>query len=302
MKQLNIILLFFLVMLMSMSCQTKRTQSLNVAVFDTQAHRGGRGLMPENTIPAMLDAIDRGVYTLELDLQVSKDKQVIVSHDPYFNEKITTTPDGKYLTKKESRKALLYEMTYPQIERYDVGVKTNPDFPLKKNIEAQIPLLSELIKETERYAKDKNRVMHYNIEIKTTKEGDGIQHPTVDEFVDLALDVIKAENISERTMIQSFDPRVLQLLYQKYPAMTTSYLVNYREKKSVSELIESLGFTPNVYSPDYRHVTLELVNYCHFKNIKVIPWTVNDIDTMKGLKTMGVDGVITDYPDLFEKL
>lgn len=302
MKYLNLLLYSLFIATMTISCSTTQKKSLNMATFDTQAHRGGRGLMPENTIPAMLDAIDRGVYTLELDLQISKDKKVLVSHDPYFNEKITTTPDGKYLTKAESRKALLYKLPYSEIEKYDVGLKTNSDFPRKKNIEANVPLLSELIKKAEQHAKDKNRVMHYNIEIKATEKGDNKEHPPVDEFVDLALQVIKAGGISERTMMQSFDTRVLQILHKKYPETATSYLVNYKEKKTVSELIESLGFTPNVYSPDYRHVTPELVSYCHSKNVKVIPWTVNDIETMKKLKSMKVDGIISDYPDLFNQL
>ncbi|MBD8389111.1 glycerophosphodiester phosphodiesterase family protein [Dysgonomonas sp. BGC7] len=285
-----------------MSCNIVKNESSDQTVFDMQAHRGGRGLMPENTIEAMLDAIDRGVYTLELDLQISKDKQVIVSHDPYFNEKITTTYDGTYLTKKESRKTLLYKMTYAEIQKYDIGQKTNPDFPRKKNIQAHVPLLSELIREAEKYAKGKNMVMHYNIEIKATEKGDYVEHPPIDEFVDLALKTIKTNNISERTIIQSFDVRVLRLLHNKYPTMKTSYLVNYKEKKPVSKLIDLLGFTPNIYSPDYRHITDELVSYCHSRNIKVIPWTVNDIETMNRLRLMKVDGVITDYPDLFEQL
>lgn len=258
--------------------------------------------MPENTIPAMIDAIDRGVYTLEMDLQISKDKQVVVSHDPYFNEKITTTPAGKHLTKKESRKTLLYKMPYSKIEKYDVGIKTNPDFPRKKNISARVPLLSELIKEAEQHAKGKKHEIHYNIEIKATGKGDNVEHPPVEEFVDLALQVIRDSKISERTMIQTFDTRVLQLIHQKYPDMATSYLVNYKEKRTVEELIDALGFVPDVFSPDYRHVTPQLIAYCHSRNMKVITWTINDLETIQRLKEMGVDGVISDFPDLFEQL
>lgn len=302
MKNSSLYISCLLVIITIAGCASIKKQNTIDTAFDTQAHRGGRGLMPENTIEAMKDAIDRNVRTLEMDLQISKDKQVIVSHDPYFNEKITTTPDGEFLTKKESRKALLYNLPYSEIKKYDVGMKTNPDFPHKKNTPARVPLLSELINETEAHAKAKNRLMQYNIEIKATESGDYSEHPPVEEFVNLALKVIIDGQISKRTMIQSFDTRVLQILHQKYPDMATSYLVNYKEKRSVSELVSALGFTPNVFSPDYRHVTAELVSYCHSLNMKVIPWTVNDIETMKSLKVMNVDGIITDYPDLFDQL
>src|SRR5829696_9647476 len=111
-----------------LACHTSNKamkEELNIA-FDKEGHRGCRGLMPENTIPAMLKAIDLDVTTLEMDLNVSADKQVVVSHDPYFNEKITTTPEGKSLTKAEAVTRLLYSMRYDSIRKYDVGLKPHP--------------------------------------------------------------------------------------------------------------------------------------------------------------------------------
>ncbi len=90
--------------------------SVELPQFDKQGHRGCRGLMPENTIPAMLKAIDLGVTTLEMDAVISKDKQVVVSHDPYFNADITTTPEGKTLSKAEAEKLLLYALNYDNIK------------------------------------------------------------------------------------------------------------------------------------------------------------------------------------------
>src|SRR4051794_38688391 len=105
------------------------SQSKSVSKLDLQAHRGGRGLMPENTIPAMENAIDLGVTTLEMDVVISKDNKVVVSHDPYFNEIITTTPEGAFLTKDSAPRYLLYLMPYDSIKKFDVGSKPHPDFP-----------------------------------------------------------------------------------------------------------------------------------------------------------------------------
>lgn len=265
--------------------------------FETHAHRGNRGGQPENTIVSMIDAMDIGVTTLEMDLQITKDKKVIVSHDAYFNQNITTTPDGKFLTGDEARNRILYTMTYDSISKYDVGLKPNPNFPLKKNIAAKKPLLSDLLSATEAHAKEKNISIHYNIEIKSRPNDDGIQHPPVEEFVDLAMEVISKAGIESRTIIQSFDSRALQVMHRKYPNMKLSYLIEKNDKQTVDDIIEQLGFVPEVLSPLYTLVTPAMVNSCHSKNIKVIPWTVNDMAEMKNLKDMGVDGLISDYPD-----
>lgn len=283
--------------------QSKQTETVKTYSLDEQAHRGGRGLMPENTIPAMLDAIDRDVTTLELDLQITKDKQVIVSHDPYFNEKITTTPEGKHLTKEESRAAILYNMTYGEIKKYDVGIKENPDFPEQKKMEAVKPLLSELVAASETHAKEKGKSMYYNIEIKSSeKKETEKQHPPVEEFVDLAMAVIKDGGIAERTIVQSFDIRALQILHKKYPEMMTSYLVDKKVKGTLDEQFEALGFIPHTYSPHQDLVTPELIKECHDKNVKVVSWSVNKLETMQKEYDWGIDGIITDYPNLFEEL
>lgn len=271
-------------------------------MFDKEAHRGGRGLMPENTIPAMLHAIDLDVTTLEMDTHISKDGQVVVSHDPYFNENITTTPEGKSLTKEEARQRILYTMPYDSIAKYDVGLKPYPTFPQQKKIAVHKPLLSALIDATEAKAKQKGKNIAYNIEIKSKQDGDGKLHPPVDEFVDLVMQVINDKGIASRTIIQSFDPRALQVVHRKYPQVATSLLIEANEKRSLDDQLQQLGFTPSVYSPNSALVTSSLVQQCHNKNIKVIPWTVNDFAEMKRLKRMGVDGIISDYPNLFSEL
>jgi len=250
----------------------------------------------------MLNAIDLDVTTLEMDTHISSDKQVLVSHDPYFNENITTTPEGNYLTKAEAAKRLLYTMPYDSIKKYDVGLKPYADFPRQKKIAASKPLLAGLLDTTEAYAKQKGKTILYNIEIKSKPAGDGKKHPPVDEYVDLVMNVIKQKDIESRVTIQSFDVRALQAVHKKYPNTITSLLIEGNDKRSLSEQINELGFTPSVYSPNEALVTPDLIKQCHEQNITVIPWTVNSIEEIKRLKQMGVDGVISDYPDLFAQL
>ena len=152
MKRTNgiLVLLFFMV-----ACHTAKNTTVipDARPLDLQGHRGCRGLMPENTIPAMIRAIDLRVFTLELDVVISADKKVVVSHDVFFHENITTTPEGKFLTKSEAAKRLLYTMPYDSIRRYDVGMKPHPDFPRQQKMAVYKPLLSELLDSTQAYAR-----------------------------------------------------------------------------------------------------------------------------------------------------
>jgi len=290
--------------LLFFSCNTgnKMTRTTVSISFDKQGHRGSRGLMPENTIPAMFKAIDFGVNTLEMDVVISADKKVVVSHDPYFNENITTTPEGKLLTKAEAGKRLLYTMPYDSIRKYDVGLKPHPDFTRQQKIPAYKPLLAELLIATESYAVNKKTAMAYNIEIKSKPENDGKKHPPIEEFTDLVMAEINAQHVANRTTVQSFDPRALQVMHKKYPTISTSLLMEGTDKRTLAAQLEELGFIPTTYSPHFSLVTAALIKQCHEKNIKVIPWTVNNLAQMQRFKDMGTDGIITDYPDLFKQL
>jgi glycerophosphoryl diester phosphodiesterase len=286
------------------SCSSTKQNSspVNSNQFDKQGHRGCRGLMPENTIPAMLKAIDLDVTTLEMDLGISKDKKVVVSHDPYFNDAITTPPSGQALSKAEAQKLLLYQMNYDSIKKYDVGLKPHPLYPQQQKLAVSKPLLYDLIDASETHAASKGKKMLYNIEIKSTPAGDGKKHPPVEEFVDLAMAVINQKGIAGRVTIQSFDPRALQVMHRKHPGSSTALLIEDDDKRTLNEQLQQLGFTSSIYSPHFSLVNAELVKQCHDKNMKVIPWTVNNLEEMKRLIALGVDGIISDYPDLFVKL
>jgi glycerophosphoryl diester phosphodiesterase len=283
------------------SCVSVKKSTMPGSSFDFEGHRGSRGLMPENTIPAMKAGIDNGITTVELDAIITKDNKVVVSHDPYFSDVITTTPDGKYLTKKEAEKLALYKMTYDEIEKYDVGMKPHPGFPQQQKIKVHKPLLSVLIDSVESYAASKGKLIRYNIEIKSKSTTDGIYHPAPEPFSELLIDVLKDKHILDRTVIQSFDVRPLQYIHAKYPSIKLSYLVEATAAPLQDE-ISKLGFIPDTYSPNFAIVTKELVQQCHQKGIKVLPWTVDTVSEMKRLIVMGVDGIITDYPNLFAEL
>ena len=266
--------------------------------FDFQAHRGGRGLMPENTIPAMLAVMENGtVTTLEMDLAVTKDKQVVVSHDPTLNPIITTKADGTFIKANEFT---IYQMDYVQLQKFDVGLKVHPVYPQQKKLAVAIPTLNDLVDSVELKGKSIGRQMFYNIEIKSVDGKDIIEHPAPDEFVELVVNLIKQKNIDSRTTIQSFDIRPLKVLHQKYPTIQIAYLVEGKGAGDVKMKIDLLGYKPNIYSPEYKYVTKETVEYCHANNMKIIPWTVNTKNEMDALIALGVDGLITDYPNLLK--
>lgn len=270
--------------------------------FDKQGHRGCRGLMPENTVPAMIHALGLGVTTLEMDVVITKDKKVILSHEPWFGEEITTKPDGSYMGPREERKYNIYWMTYEQTKDFDVGLKPHPRFPRQQKMKVTKPLLADVIDSVNKDMMTRRRPFpYYNIETKTNPEGDGVFTPKPDEFVELLMTVIKEKHIEDNVIIQSFDFRTLKYLHEKYPTIKTAALVEATDKRSADDIIKELGFKPTIYSPAYQLVNTGIINKYHEQGIKVIPWTVNDKTKIGELKKLGVDGIITDYPDLFNE-
>jgi glycerophosphoryl diester phosphodiesterase len=292
--------MYLLILLMNFSLVSLAQSSSNMEQLDKQGHRGCRGLYPENTIPGFLKAIDLGVTTLEMDLVITKDKKVILSHEPFFNHEITTLPNGEYVSESNERELNIYKMLYSEVKKYDVGQKAHPRFLQQQKIKANKPLLTEVIDSVEMHAKTNNKQpLFYNIETKIQPQTDNVYHPEPQEFVDLIMAVILEKKIQNRVIVQSFDSRSLQYLHQKYPSVKTALLVEAFDKKSFEKQIEDLGFTPTIYSPAQELVDLNLVQECRSKKIKLIPWTVNDLETIRRFVALGVDGIITDYPNLF---
>ncbi|MDZ4795277.1 MAG: glycerophosphodiester phosphodiesterase [Bacteroidota bacterium] len=297
---------FFIAMIFMGCSNQKKLQaplpSNGEVIFDKQGHRGCRGLMPENTVPAMLKALDLGVTTLEMDVVITKDKKVLLSHEQWFGKEITTKPNGSFIGEREERTYNIYWMTYEQTKTFDVGMKPHPRFPQQEKIKVTKPLLADVIDSVKKDMMTRRRPFpYYNIETKSNPELDGVFQPKPDEFVELLLAVIKEKQIEDHVIIQSFDFRTLQYLHQHYPEIKTAMLVEDTDKRSFAEQLKALGFTPTIYSPAYQLVNEKLIESCHKQNIKIIPWTVNEKAKIVELKKMGVDGIISDYPNLFNE-
>lgn len=267
-----------------------------IPTFDLQGHRGARGLRPENTVPAFLIALDSGVTTVELDLAVTKDKQIVVSHEPWMSSSICLQPDGSPIDAKAERTFNIYEMTYAEVAAFDCGSKGNEKFPEQVKMKAAKPLLKDVVIAIEHYIK--SHLLYeadYNIEIKTSPAGDNKFHPTPELFSDLVYNLIDQYLPLDRVVIQSFDFRVLKYWHQKYPDIRLSALVE--NTKTVDANLRSLGFKPSVYSPHYKLLTKQKIDYLQQQKIRVIPWTVNEVSDMRKMLEWKVDGFITDYPD-----
>jgi len=269
--------------------------------FDVQGHRGARGIMPENTIRGMIKALELGVTTLEMDIVISKDKQAVVSQEPYFNHEFSLTPTGKTISFKDEKKYNIYKMDYAEVKKFDVGLKVHPRFPGQQKITAYKPLLGALIDSVEAFVKlNKLPKPAYNIETKLIRKGDGEFQPSPEEYVEIIMEIVKKKKLEKRVIIQSFDVRTLQYLHQKYPKMRTSLGID--EKEDFENNIANLGFKPTIYSPYSVLVGKNLVDKCHAAGVKIIPWTVNSVKDIEYLMGLGVDGIITDYPNLMGQI
>ena len=274
----------------------KKEKKMEVQQLDIQGHRGARGLMPENTVPAFLEALKIGVTTLELDLAVTKDKQLLVSHEPYMSAEICLDSLGNEIAKEDELAHNIYQMTYAQVKSFDCGTKIHPRFPDQQKFKVRKPLLKKVVAAAnEFFGEESHRKIHYNIEIKSAPQGDDLYHPAPAEFSDLVYDFIQENMDASLVNVQSFDFRVLQYFHEIYPDIVLAVLIE--NNKSIEENLNDLGFIPEIYSCDFKLLKEKDIVLLQEKNMKVIPWTVNEIDDMQRLIDWGVDGIITDYPD-----
>lgn len=277
------------------------SSNLFAQTFENIAHRGGAGLLPENSIPAFLNALDSNATVLELDVVITKDNQVIVSHEPYISSDYCLYANGDEISKSNEKNLNIYEMNFEEVQKFDCGSKGKNDKEPLQRVPTNKPLLSEVIKEVERHVKNFTQYeVDYLIEIKSTEKGDDINHPEPGQFSDLVYEVIDAYLPLSRVVIQSFDFRVLKYWHETYPEVRLSALV--ASIRSDDAVLKSLGFVPYGYSPYFKLIRRRTIRNLHKKGIKVIPWTINDEKDMDKMMNWGVDGIITDYPDLLNKL
>ena len=291
----------------------------SAAAFDHQGHRGARGLLPENTLPSFQKALDLGVDTLECDMAITRDGVVVIHHDLWLNPDITRGPDGKWL---EQRGKAIVEMTYAELQKYDVGrIKPGTDyareFPDQVGLDGvRIPKLSDLF---DLVKKSGNENVNLNCE---TKVNPFQPQATLDprEFTRLAIAEIRKSGMAERTMVHSFYWDTLQLIQKEAPEIRTVYVVNQRSidarrgpggspwlanfdpsryGNSIPKAVKAAG--GRILSVHHPLVTPALLEEARALGVAVLPWTVNDVPTINKLLDMGVDGIITDRPDLVQQ-
>lgn len=264
--------------------------------FDLQGHRGARGLAPENTIPAFRRALELGVMTLEMDVAIAGDGTVVVSHEPWMAPDKCVTPAGNRIT--DGKQHNIHEMPYEDVAAYDCGSLKLADFPEQKPQPAPKPRLRDVVQMAEAYVEAHDRdPVFYNVEVKSRPEWDGRFHPEPETFVERVLAAVTSERVAPRTTIQSFDPRSLEAVHRQNVPVRTALLVGWSGDDGLAANLAALSFAPDIYSPDARLVDEDLVAAVHERGLQLIPWTVNEPAAMKRLLRLGVDGLITDYPD-----
>ena len=300
--------------------------------FDVQGHRGTRGLGPENTLPAFAKALEIGVDTLELDVGVTKDGVMVVAHDPWLNPNLARGPDGRWL---DARGANLADLTYEEVLRYDVG-RLKPGTAYAKAFPDQVPVdgtriprLSELFALVKRSGQ---RTVRFNIETKISPLAP--QETLAPEpFARKLIAEIRAAGMASRSTIQSFDWRTLQVAQKLAPEIPTVYLTaqgaydtictgagagnartdprdcgpsawtagfQLKDHGSVPKMVKAAGGA--VWSPRYNDIDAASVKEAHALGLEVIVWTVNSPETIAKMLDLGVDGIISDRPDLVKKM
>lgn len=264
--------------------------------FDVQGHRGARGYYPENSIEGFKYAVELGVRTLEMDLVINKDDVVIVSHEPYMSADICLDSLGGPVSKDEELLLNIYKMSLEDIERFDCGSRMHVFFPEQIKMKTRKPTFASVVEEVEKLTDRRSlNPVKYNLEIKSKTGWEGKYHPEPVAFVKLVVEEAKRLGILDRVMIQSFDVRPLIAVSELYPSVPIALLVDNTE--GVHANLDKLGIHPEVYSPDYRLLDERSMAELRTMEVRVIPWTVNDSIDIDRMMRLGVDGIISDYPD-----
>ncbi|NTV16935.1 MAG: glycerophosphodiester phosphodiesterase [Chlorobiaceae bacterium] len=264
--------------------------------FEIQAHRGARALFPENTLQAFCHAAELGIRVLELDLVVSKDLQIVVSHDPWLSAPLCADPEGHPLSSEDRQRYILYDMMYADIALFDCGLP-HPSFPGQVHFPTFKPLLSSVFHEVDAYmasAGMKERMI-FNLEIKSWSDKDGLYHPPPDRYAALVLQLVEAAGLWSRVRIQSFDFRVVREAWRLNPRLCYGLLIDHTINPD--RFLLDPGFLPCYVNPHFSLVDQEMTDTLHDQGIRMIPWTVNRTEEMLAMRQIGADGIITDYPE-----
>jgi glycerophosphoryl diester phosphodiesterase len=263
-------------------------------------HRGSRGLEPENSLKAFQKAFQLGARGLEMDLFITKDGEVVVTHDATISPDLCLMPNGKPVSAKKSQRLKIYNLLLEEIKPYDCGSKPNPRFPEQENTEAHIPLLVEVVRQANNFAGAGEEAVQLFIEFKSDAATDNVYHPEPHFFVKRTLEVLRKENALEQTILLSFDKRCLQEARRQQPDIQIG--LSLENPAALENELDTLGFLPNVLCPLHRELNSELLRFSGKHGLAVVPWTVNDEEDIRSMIALGVDGIITDFPDKARKI
>jgi len=270
-------------------------------VTEIEGHRGARGLVPENTIPSFIKALEYGVETIELDVVVSADGKVVVSHEPWFSHVISLDKNGVPIPEDKEKEHNIYRLKYSEIKLYDVGSLGNKGFPGQVKMKVAKPLLRDVFKAIGEYERrNKLKPVRFNVEIKSNPDWDDKFTPAPAVFAKKVYDEILRGKMQKRVIVQSFDVRTLQEMRRLPVKLPLALLV--MNKDGIEKNLEKLGFQPDTYSPHFSLVDDAVVRYCRERSIKIVPWTVNEAADLERMKKFDLDGIITDYPDRAVKI
>lgn len=263
---------------------------------EVYGHRGCRGLEPENTIAAFQHAARLGCSWLELDVVLTGDGHVLVSHEPWMDHRICTGPDGEALTEEQGRALNIHRMTLSQAQDCDCGSLVHPDFPDQESRRARKPTLAEVVEAMEELTLAEGvGPLAYNIEIKSDPAWYGIYQPAPDTLAAAVVATLTDLHLGANCMLQSFDPAVLEAVHALDPGLRTALLVESGTDPAAE--LARLSYTPEVYSPHFSLVNAEVVRSLQQQNIAVVVWTVNEEADIRRMIALGVNGIITDFPD-----
>ncbi len=263
--------------------------------LEIQGHRGARGLLPENTVPGFVLAIREGVDVLELDLCIAGDGAIIVSHEPWMSHEICRSPEGQDITLADERNHNLHQMTTEDIAAFDCGSRIHPRFPDQRTLPVSKPTLADVVKVTETVPLLDGGTLRYNMEIKHRSDLEPEFCPDAGTFASLVIAEVQRLGIADRTCIQSFSEAVMEAVHQQAPDLTTAWLTE--TEGSVQSQLDRLSFQPDIYSPNWTLIDAMDVKFLQDAGIRVIPWTVNSQEDLYAVMQLGVDGIITDFPD-----
>jgi glycerophosphoryl diester phosphodiesterase len=265
--------------------------------FEIQGHRGARGLAPENSIEGFILALELGVDVLEMDVVITEDEQVILSHEPWISAEICLDKEGEELPSDALAMVQhnIYQMSFKEVQEFDCGTKMHPRFPEQSKMSVHKPRLSALIDSVKAYCAAQGRGLpSFNIELKHKSMGEELYHPKAERYAELVLGVTVAKGIDQNCTYQSFSLPQLQALHNTHPS---NLVLLSDENTPLHALVDELGFVPAVYSPNFNLLNESDMKYARAHQMKIIPWTVNELSDMEKLYNLGVDGIITDYPN-----